>query len=176
MPESSVAKRFLNRGTADDEDKKPWRNGFGGDNASGFHPFCLVLKSKDGRHMQGPSLQLFTWHDWLDGGGPIERLVILFSVGGVYVEGIHMKAKVEALLQEGKLKYIQQHDELEIEAIRAHNLDVREPDKKEPIVLRIVVAPDLKTRLEGDKDFAAIAAAMKGKEGGETRIVGKSEG
>jgi hypothetical protein len=158
MPEMSVAKKLLNRGAADDENK-PWRSGFGGDS---FHPFCLVLKSKDGRLLQGPSMGLFTWHEWLDDGGPVEKLVILFSAGGVYVEGIHMKAKVEALFQEGKLKYIQQHDDMEIEAIRAHNLDVREPEKKEPIVLAVVVAPDLKTRLESDKDLAAIAAALKG--------------
>jgi hypothetical protein len=157
MPETSFARKITG-----EKEQKPWRNGFGGDNASGFHPFCLVLKSKDGRVMRGPSMGLFTWHEWLDDGGPVEKLVILFSVGGVYVEGIHMKSKVEALLEEGKLKYIQQHDDIEIEAIRAHNLDVREKEKKEPIVLRIVVAPNLKTRLESDKDLAPIAAAMKG--------------
>ena len=113
-------------------------------------------------------MQLFTWHTWIDGGGPVEKLVLFFSVGAVYIEGVHMKAKVEAIFQEGKLKRVQQHDTLEIEAIKAHNLDVREPEKKEPIVLRFIIVPDLETRLRSDESFAPILAAVKG-EDGETR-------
>ena len=114
MAETSFAQRVNKEATPE----RPWRNAFTGDNAGNFAPFCLSLQSSDGRTMEGPSMSLFTWHVWLDGGGPVEKLFLFFSVGAVYVEGLHMKAKVEAIFQEGKLKRIQQHDSLEIEAIK----------------------------------------------------------
>jgi hypothetical protein len=171
MPETSFAKRFVN---AQENDDKNWRAGFGGDNASGANPFSLSLRPKNGRQIDGLSMSLFVCHHWIDDGGSMDRLVLVFSVGGVYVEGIHLKRQVEALLEEGKLKRIQEHDSAEIEAIRAHNLDKRKPEEKEPIVLRILVTPDIETRLRSDEHLAVIASAMK--EGGdsETRNAGRS--
>jgi hypothetical protein len=164
MPETTFAHR-VNKDAASEQ---PWRNGFTGDNAGDVSPFCLTLQSSDGRAMEGPSMSLFLWHAWLDRGGPVEKLVLFFNSGTIYVEGLHMKAKVESIFQQGKLKRIQQHDSLEIQAIKAHNLDIREADKKEPIVLRFIIIPDLETRLKSDESLAPILAAVKG-EDGETR-------
>ena len=157
------------------EEGRAWRKGFGGDNAGSLNPFCLSLRRSDGRESEGPSMSLFAWHYWIDDGGPVERLVLIFSVGGIYVEGVHMKRQLNVLIEEGKLKYIQQHNSAEIEAIRAHNLDKRKPEDKEPIVRRILVTPDIMTRLKSDENLAAIAAAMKGEENGEDGNVGNPE-
>ena len=162
MAEISHAKRILGEVGGIDGDSAPWRKGFGKDNAGGMATFCLSVRSRDGRHMCGPAMNLFTWHDWLDDIGPVERLILFFTVGAIYVEGIHMRGQVESVLQEGKLKWIQEHDRIEVETIRAHNLDKRKPEEKEPIVLRIIVTPDLETRLKMSKHLAIIADAMKG--------------
>jgi len=177
MAEISHAKRIMGiaeREHGDAEEGRTWRKGFGGDNAGGLNPFCLSLRRKDGRQSEGPSMSLFLWHYWIDDGGAVERLVLLFSVGGIYIEGMYIKRQLSALLEEGKLKYIQQHDAAEIEAIRAHNLDKRKPEEKEPIVLRILVTPDIEKRLQSDENLAVIAAAMKGEEG-ETGISGNAK-
>src|ERR1017187_4563914 len=159
MAETSFAKRFVN---AQENDEKHWRPGFGGDNASSANPFSLSLRPKNGRQIDGLSMSLFVCHHWIDDGGPVDRLVLVFCVGGVYVEGIHLKRQGGALPGEGKLKRSQEHDSPEIEAIRAHNLDKRKPEEKEPIVLRILIAPDIETRLKSDDNLAVIANAMKG--------------
>lgn len=171
---ASFAKRYVGMEPETEEDKA-WRNGFSGDNSGGMSPFCLSLRSKDGRKMEGPAWSLFTWHVWLDNGGPVEKLVLLFTVGGVYVEGLHMRKQVEALLEEGKLKRIQEHDKTEIEAIRAHNLDKRKADEKEPIVLRILIAPNIIKRLEIEQHMGLITSAMKGDNDSETGESGNTE-
>jgi len=178
MAELSHAKRVLGdiSGRIDEsQESAPWRKGFGRDNSGGMSPFCLSLRRKDGRHMCGPQMGLFIWHDWLDDGGPTEKLILFFTVGAVYVEGFHMRGQVEALLQEGKLKWIQEHDRAEVEAIRSHNLDTRNAEEKEPIVLRIIITPDLETRLKSSKHLAVIAAALKGENGNENRDTGNAE-
>jgi hypothetical protein len=177
MPEISHAKRIIadvtGRSQAADENA-PWRKGIGKDNASGSSAFCLALRRKDGRHESGPPMNLFTWHEWMDDAGPTERLFLFFSVGAVYVEGLHLKFQVESVLQEGKLKWIQEHDRAEVEAIRAHNLDKRNAEEKEPIVLRILITPDLETRLKMSKHLASIVEAMRG-ENNEAGESGNSE-
>jgi hypothetical protein len=163
MPDNSFAKRFIGSQAAQPDDQDPaWRPGFGGDTVGGANPISLSLRTKDGRQIDGLSMSLYECHHWVDDGGPIDRLVLIFSVGGVYVEGNHLKRQVEALLEEGRLKRIQEHDSAEIEAIRAHNLGQRKPEEKEPVVLRILVTPDIETRLRSDENLAVIASAMKG--------------
>ncbi len=88
--------------------------------------------------------------------------MLIFSVGGVYVEGQHLKREIEALLEEGKLKRIQEHNSAEIAAIQRHNVDKRKPEEKEPIVLRVIVSPSIETMLESDETLAEIAKAVKG--------------
>jgi hypothetical protein len=159
--------------------ERPWRNGFAGDNAGDFAPFCLCLQSSDGRSMEGPSMSLFLWHAWRDGGGPFEKLVLFFNSGTIYVEGLHMKAKVEAIFQQGKLKRIQQHDSLEIQAIAAHNLDIRKSEDKEPVVLRFIIVPSLEERLRNDESLAPILNAVRGENGetgGDPGFAGRSTG
>jgi hypothetical protein len=165
MPEASFARKVVGPrpGLAEaGEGKHDWRKGFCGDNAGAANPFSLSLRHRDGRACDGFSMSLYARHRWIDQGGPVERLVLLFSNGGVYVEGQHLKREVEALLEEGKLKRIQEHDSAEIAAITAHNLDRRKPEDKEPIVLRIVVSPSVESVLENDENLAEIARAMKG--------------
>ena len=147
---------------SDSEESRPWRDGFRGDNAGGVGPFCLSLRFKDGRQWDGFSMSLYVRHHWMDDGGRTDRLILVFSGGGVYVEGHHLKRQVEALLEEGKLKRIQEHDRAEVAAITAYNLDKRKAEDKEPIVLRIVVSPAIEAVLESDENLAAIAEAMKG--------------
>jgi hypothetical protein len=165
MAEISHAKRIIGdvtgKAPAADTDM-PWRKGIGKDNAGGLPACCLSLRKRDGRHQSGPPMNLLTWHEWMDNAGPTERLFLFFSVGAVYVEGLHLKFHVESVLQEGKLKWIQEHDRAEVEAIRAHNLDKRNAEEKEPIVLRILISPDLETRLKMSKHLAPIIEAMKG--------------
>jgi hypothetical protein len=171
---ASFTKRFVGA-QPETEVERGWRNGFIGDNSGGLSPFCLSLRAKEGRLMEGPPWSLFTWHAWMDDGGTVEKLLLLFTVGGVYVEGFHMKRQVEAFLEEGKLKRIQEHDKTEIEAIRAHNLDKRKPEEKEPIVLRILTVPNVIKRLEIEEYLGPIIVAMKGEKDSETGESGNIE-
>ena len=163
MAETSYVRKVMGLQPGQNGEVGEWRKAFGGDNAGG-NTFSLSLRLKDGRQVDGFSMSLYARHHWIDGGGPVERLVLLFSNGGVYVEGHHMKREVEALLEEGKLKRIQELDSAEIAAIRRHNLDKRKAEEKEPIVLRIVVSPEIEEVLESDENLAGIAKAMKGED------------
>jgi hypothetical protein len=164
MSDTSFVKRVIGTQPGQISQEEEWRKGFGGENAGGANPFCLSLRFKDGRELDGFSMSLYARHHWIDGGGPVERLLLVFSIGGVYVEGYHLKREVEALLEEGKLKRIQEHDTAEIAAIRHHNLDKRKAADKEAVVLRIVVSPGIEEVLESDENLAAIAKVVKGED------------
>ena len=84
-------------------------------------------------------------HKWIDRDSKTERLVWIFSNGGIYVEGQHLKRGLDAL-EEGKLKRIQEQDSNEIALIQSHNADVRKPEDKEPIVSRVVDFAKLRER------------------------------
>lgn len=161
MADTSFAAKFTGLKETGPEEAHEWRDGFTGDNAGGSSPFCLSLCSRDGREMEGPSMEMFQWHYWLDDAGPVQRLVLLFMVGAAYIEGEDMKRRVKALFQEGKLKRIQEHTAVEMEAIRRYNHD-RKPEDREPVVIRIIVVPDIQTRLKSDASLAPIAALIKG--------------
>ena len=162
MSDISFVRKVMGTQPGQISNVEEWRKGFGGDNAGGANPFSLSLRFKDGRQLDGFSMSLYARHHWIDGGGRVERLVLVFSIGGVYVEGQHLKREIEALLEEGKLKRIQEHNSAEIAAIQSHNLDRRKPEEKEPIVLRIIVSPSIETLLESDETLAEIAKAVKG--------------
>lgn len=162
MPETSFVRKVMGQQPGEAGQEEGWRKGFGGDNAGAANPFSLSVRYRDGRKVDGFSMSLYVRHHWIDAGGQVERLVLVFSTGGVYVEGQHLRREVDALLEEGKLKRIQEHDSAEVAAIRGHNLDKRLPEEKEPIVLRVIVSPDIEAALEGDENLAAIAQAMKG--------------
>src|SRR4051794_14827517 len=109
MPEVSYARKVMGGRPGQEEnagENTPWRNGFSGDNAGTANPFCLSLRFKNGRHLEGFSMSLYVRHYWMDDGGQVERLVLVFSIGGIYVEGHHLKKQIDALLEEGKLKRI----------------------------------------------------------------------
>ncbi len=97
---------------------------------------------------------------WIDRDAKTERLVWIFSNGGIYIEGQHLKRGLDAL-EEGKLKRIQEQDSNEIALIQSHNADVRKPEEKEPIVSRVVVSPSFESVLEEDENLVEIAKAIK---------------
>jgi hypothetical protein len=162
MAETSFVRKVMGAPPGATTEGEGWRKGLIGDNAGGANPFTLSVRRKDGRQVDGFSMSLYARHHWIDDGGPVERLVLVFSIGGVYVAGHHLKRDVDALLEEGKLKRIQEHDSAEIAAIRRHNLDRRKAEDKEPIVLRVVVSPGIEGALAADESLAAVAEAMKG--------------
>jgi hypothetical protein len=172
MRDASFAEQVLGKRAREadaPEDERPWRNGFSQDSAA--NTFSLSLRAKDGRSLDGFSMSLYKRHRWLDGGGRMERLVLIFSEGGVLVEGYHFMRDVEALLEEGKLKRIQEHNSSEIAAIRHYNLTHAE---KQAVVVRIVVSPSIETVLESDESLAEIAKAVKGESASETGHAGNT--
>ena len=127
MRETSYARKVMGSQAGPKEEQgetgewRNWRNGFGADNAGSANPLSISLRYKEGRSLDGFSMGLYKRHRWMDGGGKVERLLLLFSDGGVYVEGLHLKPQVEALLEEAKLKRIQEHDQ-------RHGEDCRDPE------------------------------------------------
>lgn len=164
MAEISHAERYAGApprpaSTGDTDDA---RRAFWIDNAGTGAPFSLSVRFKDGRVAEGFSLALYTRHQWLDSGGKWERLLLLFSIGGIYLEGRFLQKGLDAL-EEGKLKRIREQTETEIKLFERYNLDVRERDKKEPIVARVVISPKVEQLIETDVNLAEIAKVVKEK-------------
>jgi len=139
-----------------------WRKAFWVDNAGSGGTFSVSVRFRDGRVAEGFSPGLYLRHAWIDQGGPRERLVWLFSHGGIYLEGRHLQRGLDGL-EEGRLKRIQEHGETEIALIESHNLDIRKPEEKEPIIFRVVISPRLSAVLENDANLSEIAEAMREK-------------
>lgn len=167
MGETSYVKQLTGRGHSDaaasqhkTEEPPPWRKAFWVDNAGGGNPFSLALRYKDGRAAEGFANSLYARHTWLDRGGKVERLVLIFSHGGIYLEGRHLQLGLDAL-EEGRLKAIREQGETDIRLIERHNLDIRPPERKEPIVSRIVVSPSFEDAVESDRNLVEIAKVMR---------------
>ena len=99
-------------------------------------------------------------HKWIDRSAKLERLVLIFSHGGIYVEGQHLQRGLDAL-EEGKLKRIQEQNSNEIALIKSHNADVRKQEDKEPLVSRVVLSPSFESLLESEENLAEIAKVVK---------------
>ncbi len=138
-----------------------WRKAFWVDNSGSGNPFSLSVRYKDDREAEGFASLLYLRHRWLDKGGKVEKLVLLFSVGVIYLEGQYLQQGLDAF-EDGRLKRIREQAETEIKLIEAHNLYVREKAKKEPIISRVKVAQSFQEWLESKKAFAEIAKVMKG--------------
>jgi len=141
-------------------EEEHWRKAFTSEREGAAQAYCLSLRDADGRTVAGFALSLYLRHWWLDGGGRMERLFLLFNGGAMVVEGWYFQRGVDAL-EEGKLKRIQVQDAEEISAIKSRNADVRKLEDKEPIVCRAVVFPALEQMLEADENLAALAQALK---------------
>jgi hypothetical protein len=158
MAETFVRK-LVNRAPVEQLEPE-WRRAFLVEREGAAQSFCVSVRFKDGRDVEGFAISLYVRHWWVDRSSKLERLVWLFSNGGIYVEGQHLQRGLDAL-EEGKLKRIQEQDSSEIALIRSRNADVRKQEEKEPIVSRVVTSPTFKSVLEHDKDLAEIAKAIK---------------
>jgi hypothetical protein len=137
-----------------------WRRAFIVEREGAAQSFCLSVRSRDGRDMEGFAMSLYIRHKWIDRGAKLERLMLVFSAGGIYVEGQHLQRGLDAL-EEGKLKCIQAQDGNEIAMIKSHNADMRRQQEKEPIVSRVVVSPRFDDVLDSEDNLLEIAKAMK---------------
>ncbi len=143
-----------------EEEQTDWRPAFVVEREGSGQAFSVSVRTADGREADGFQISLYERHKWLDRRGRVERLVLFFSIGAIYVEGEHMQRGLDAI-EEGKLKRIQVQDSNEISAIRGRNADVRKPEEKEAIVSRVVISPSFEALLEQDKALAAIAEVIK---------------
>jgi len=159
MPEASHVHKLLNR-MPKEETETEWRQAFLMEREGAAQSFSVSLRLKDGRDADGFPISLYMRHKWIDRNSKTESLVWIFSNGGIYIEGQHLKRGLDAL-EEGKLKRIQEQDSNEIALIQNHNADVRKPEDKEPIVSRVVVSPSFESVLEEDENLVEIANAIK---------------
>jgi hypothetical protein len=160
MAEGSFVKSLTRAQATGAEEETAWRKAFWIDNTGGGSPFSVALRYRDGRLAEGFSPGLYLRHVWLDRGGKVERIVWIFSHGGIYLEGMHLQRGLDAL-EEGRLKRIYEQGESEIKLVESRNLDIRKPEDKEPIVSRLVVSPSWKTVIKSDENLVEIAKAMK---------------
>jgi hypothetical protein len=121
---------------------------------------CVSVRSRDGREVDGFAMSLYVRHKWIDRSSKLERLVLVFSNGGIYVEGQHLQRGLDAV-EEGKLKRIQEQSGNEIALIKNRNAGVRKLEDKEPIVSRVVLSPSFESLLESDENLAEIARVIK---------------
>ena len=142
------------------EEQAIWRRAFLVERDGAAQPFCVSVRPADGREADGFPISMYRRHKWLDRAGRMERLVLLFMEGAIYVEGEHLQRGLDAL-EEGKLKRIQVQDGNEIAAIKGRNADTRKAEDKEPIVSRAFVSPSFEALLETDENLAGIAKVIK---------------
>jgi hypothetical protein len=140
--------------------KSPWRRGFLTEREGSAQSFSISMRRQDGREGGGFSTGIYLRHHWIDSGPQLERLLLMFSEGGIYVEGQHLQRGLDAL-EEGKLRRIQVHDSSEVALIKAHNAQTRKAEEKEPLVLRVVISPSVESVLEADENLAEIAKVVK---------------
>jgi hypothetical protein len=157
---ASFVQRVVGGLPQDAASQPEWRPAFVMEREGGGQAFCISVRSVDGRDAEGFAMSLYIRHKWLDRSARVERLVLYFSTGAICIEGEHLQRGLDAL-EEGKLKRIQPQDSNEIALVRSHNADNRHPDKKEPIVSRVVVSPSLDSLLESDDNLADIAKHLK---------------
>jgi len=157
---SSFVRRVVGGLPQEAEAQPEWRQAFVFEREGAAQAFCISVRSADGREAEGFAMSLYMRHKWLDRAARHEQLVLIFSAGAICIEGEHLQRGLDAL-EEGKLKRIQAQDSNEIALIRGHNADNRHPDKKEPIVSRVIVSPRLDALLESDDSLADIAGLMK---------------
>ncbi len=159
-PEKSHVQKLIGSVGGRDEAPVHWRRALTIEREGTAQTFSLSVRARDGRSVDGFAMSHYVRHQWLDRNARTERLVLLFSVGAIYMEGEHLQRGLDAL-EEGKLKRIQVQDAGEIAAIRSRNADVRKPEDKEPIVTRVLIAPSLDSVLENDENLTEITKQLE---------------
>jgi hypothetical protein len=159
MPETSFVQKFISQ-APHAEPNTDWRKAFIIERDGSAQPFCISARSQDGRTADGFTMSIYLRHKWLDRGARLEKLVLLFNGGAIYIEGHHLQRGLDAL-EEGKLKRIQEQNSNEIALIKSRNADVRKPEDKEPVVSRVLISPLLESVLESEETMADIAKAIK---------------
>ena len=157
---SSYVQKLMGVPAREDEPQPEWRSAFVIERESTAQSFSLSVRPADGRSSEGFPMSLYVRHKWLDRNARLERLILLFSNGAIYVEGQHLQRALDAI-EDGKLKRIQVQDSNEIAAIRGRNADVRKAEDKVPIVSRAVVSPPIELVLEEEESLKPIAQAME---------------
>jgi hypothetical protein len=151
--------KFANR-AAHEHLEPEWRRAFIVEREGSAQSFCVSVGFRDGRNVEGFAVSLYVRHWWMDRSAKLERLVLVFSNGGIYVEGQHLQRGLDAL-EEGKLKRIQEQNSNEIALIKSRNADVRKQEDKEPLVSRVVLSPSFESLLESEENLAEIARVIK---------------
>ena len=159
MRDTSYVQKLMSHAPAE-EIEHEWRSAFVIEREGSAQSQCVSVRSRDGREADGFVMSLSVRHKWIDRSAKLERLVWIFSNGGIYVEGQHLQRGLDAL-EEGKLKRIQEQDSNEIALIKSRNADVRKPEDKEPIVSRVVTSPSFERLLECEENLAEIAKVIK---------------
>ncbi len=159
MPEGSFVQKLINHAPLD-EPHTEWRRAFLMEREGAAQSHCVSVRSKDGREADGFAMAYYARHRWIDRSSKLERLVLIFTNGGIYIEGQHLQRGLDAL-EEGKLKRIQEHNSNEIALIKSRNAGVRKLEDKEPIVSRVVISPSFESLLESDENLGEIAKFLK---------------
>ena len=159
MRDTSYVQKLMSHAPPE-EIEHEWRSAFIMEREGAGQGFCISVRSKDGRGVDGFAMSLYVRHHWIDRSSKLERLVWIFSNGGIYIEGQHLQRGLDAL-EEGKLKRIQEQDSNEIALIKSHNADMRKPQDKEPIISRVVTSPSFESLLESDENLGEIAKVIK---------------
>jgi hypothetical protein len=159
MRDTSYVQKLMSHAPAE-EIEHEWRSAFIIEREGSAQSQCVSVRPRDGREADGFVMSLCVRHKWIDRSAKLERLVLIFSHGGIYVEGQHLQRGLDAL-EEGKLKRIQEQNSNEIALIKSYNADVRKPEDKEPLVSRVVLSPSFESLLESEENLAEIARVIK---------------
>jgi hypothetical protein len=143
-----------------EEEHVPWRRGFIYEREGVTQAASVSVYDADGRGRSGFSMSLYLRYEWLDRNPRLQKFVLLFDGGAIYMEGQYMERGADAA-EEGKLKRIQEHDAHEVAEIKSRNADVRKREDKEPVIFRVIVSPPLSKVLEEDPMLAEVAGALK---------------
>jgi len=117
--------------------------------------FNLHIERRDGRHSEGFAWSHYVGYQWSD-EGDYEKLVVVFGMRAVEIEGHHLKALVDEI-REGQLNGIK-----ELASGQAKLLEHNNPDN-EPVITSVKTYPKLEDILK----------EIKGEDERDTGFAGK---
>jgi hypothetical protein len=156
MPE--VKSRFLdkildNKGAAPDETKS-----FTSERQHTAQAFNLHVERRDGRQTEGFAWSHYVGYKWTD-VGEHERLVVVFGLRAVEIEGINLGVLV-AEIRDGQLNSIRELASGQVQLLQQGNPD------NQPIISSVKSYPD----------FEEILKSIKGEDEHDTSHAGKVRG
>jgi len=158
MRDTSYVQKLMSH-APQDEIEHEWRSAFIIEREGSAQSQCVSVRSRDGREANGFVMSLCVRHKWIDRSAKLERLVLIFSHGGIYVEGQHLQRGLDAL-EEGKLKRIQEQNSNEIALIKSHTR-CEKAGRQGASRLRVVLSPSFESLLESEENLAEIAKVVK---------------